>query len=142
MKTIFTIIFISISTSFFAQIFVSNNSDEPIWVATVTYQSNGNFRGYVSSGWYKIIPGERKGCGGGLHDGDNTFYVHAHNADWTKTWGTENYFAVDKTNAFRIENCDMQYVQKAPENKRVGFSKNFVHIGFFDLYEVDISISE
>jgi hypothetical protein len=55
-KTLLSILFIAFSNSIFAQIYATNKTDEPIWVATVTYQKNGIFSGYVSNGWYKIIP--------------------------------------------------------------------------------------
>lgn len=142
MKAILSILFIAFSTSIFAQIYVTNKTEEPIWVATVTYQKNSGFSGYVSNGWYKVIPGERKNCGGKLKDGDNTYYVHANNASGTKTWGNESYFAVDKTDAFSIQNCDLDYVLNNPNYKRVGFIKKFVHIGFFDLYEVEVTLTE
>jgi hypothetical protein len=141
MKTLLLILFIAFSNSIFAQIYATNKTDEPIWVATVTYQKNGSFSGYVSNGYYKIIPGERKNCGGKLRDGDNTYYIHAHNASGGK-WGTEKYFAVDKENAFTIQNCDMEYVLSNPDYKLVGFTKKFVHIGFFDLYETEVTFSE
>lgn len=141
MKTLLSILFIAFSHSIFAQIYATNNTDEPIWVATVTYQKNGSFSGYVSNGWYKIIPGERKNCGGKLRDGDNTFYIHAHNESGSK-WGSEKYFAVDKVNAFSIQNCDMEYVLSNPNYKLVGFTKKFVHIGFFDLYQTEVTFSD
>ncbi len=138
MKSLLVYLFLLFTSSVFSQIFVTNRSSEPIWVATVTYQNNGSFSGYVSDGWYKIIPGERKSCGGKLHDGDNTYYVHAHSSGYTKTWGSDNYFTVDKKKPFTIENCDMKYVQKDPNNKQVGFIKKFVHIGLFDPYKVEV----
>ena len=141
MKTLLSILFIAFSNSIFGQIYATNNTDEPIWVATVTYQKNGSFSGYVSNGWYKIIPGERKNCGGKLRDGDNTYYIHAHNESGSK-WGSEKYFAVDKVNAFSIQNCDMEYVLSNPNYKLVGFTKKFVHIGFFELYETEVTFSE
>jgi hypothetical protein len=141
MKTLLSILFIAFSNSIFAQIYATNKTDEPIWVATVTYQKNGSFSGYVSNGWYKIIPGERINCGGKLRDGDNTYYIHAHNESGSK-WGSEKYFAVDKVNAFTIQNCDMEYVLSHPNYKLVGFTKKFVHIGFFDLYETEVTFSE
>jgi hypothetical protein len=141
MKTLLLVLFIAFSNSIFAQIYATNKTDEPIWVATVTYQKNGSFSGYVSNGWYKIIPGERINCGGKLRDGDNTYYIHAHNESGSK-WGSEKYFAVDKVNAFTIQNCDMEYVLSNPNYKLVGFTKKFVHIGFFDLYETEVTFSE
>lgn len=134
------VLFLTFSSKLFAQIFVTNKTNEPIWVATVTYQNANGFKGNVSNGWYKIIPGERKNCGGKLYDGDNTYFVHAHTSGYKRIWGKDHYFAVDKVNAFTIENCDMKYTLKNPNYKSVGFSKNFVHIGFFDSSEVEFFI--
>lgn len=60
MKSLLVYLFLLFTSSVFSQIFVTNRSSEPIWVATVTYQNNGSFSGYVSDGWYKIIPGNVK----------------------------------------------------------------------------------
>jgi uncharacterized membrane protein len=137
MKKLLVFLFLIFCSASFAQIYVTNKTNEPIWVAIVTYQNGKSFTGYVSKGWYKVIPGERVNCGGVLSNGDNTYYVHAHNSSWTRSWGKDHYFAIDKTNAFRIENCDMKYTLKDPNHKSVGFSKNFIHIGFFDPYKVE-----
>jgi hypothetical protein len=140
MKKLIVLLFLATFHVSFAQIYVTNKTNEPIWVATVTYQNSNGFKGNVSNGWYKIIPGERKNCGGKLYDGDNTYFVHAHTTGYKRIWGTDHYFAVDKVNAFRIENCDMKYTLQNPNYKSVGFSKNFVHIGFFESYDVEFII--
>jgi hypothetical protein len=140
MKSLLVYLFLLFTSSVFSQIYVTNKSSEPIWVATVTYQNNSSFSGYVSNGWYKIIPGERKSCGGKLHGGDNTYYVHAHSSGYTKIWGSDDYFTVNKKKPFTIENCDMKYVQQDPNNKQVGFIKKFVHIGLIDPFEVEVSL--
>jgi len=142
MKTLLSILFIAFSHSIFAQIYATNNTDEPIWVATVTYQKKMEVLAamYPMAG-IKLFPVKEKNCGGKLRDGDNTFYIHAHNESGSK-WGSEKYFAVDKVNAFSIQNCDMEYVLSNPNYKLVGFTKKFVHIGFFDLYQTEVTFSD
>ncbi len=140
MKRITTFLFIFATFNLFAQIYVTNRTNEPVWVSTVTYEKNNGFNGYVSNGWYKIIPGERKNCGGKLYGGENVYFVHAHTKGYARTWGNDHYFAVDKVNAFRIENCDMKYTLNDTNHKSVKFSKNFIHIGIFDPYRVEFNI--
>ncbi len=125
-----------------AQIHVTNNTDEPISVAIAYYSNSNSFKGYISAGWWKLIPGETKVLGSFLKDGDNTYYIHAHTSDYSKKWGSEVQLAVNSVDAFKIENCDKPYVLEGENIKKVGFSKNFVHIGLLDLYKDYISITD
>jgi uncharacterized membrane protein len=125
-----------------AQIHVTNNASEPIWVAYAYYSSSDEFNGYVSTGWWKLIPGETKILGGFLKNGDNTYYISAHTANYSKKWGSEVQLAVNSVDAFKIDNCDKAYVLQGANIKKIGFNKHFVHIGLLDLYEDYISITE
>lgn len=143
MKNIFLLLFTCFL--FFksgAQVHVTNNASEPIWVALAYYSSSNKFSGYVSEGWWKLIPGETAILGSFLKDGDNTYYIHAHTSNYTKKWGAEVQLAVNSADAFKIENCDKPYVLQGANIKKVGFTKHFVHIGLLDLYKDYVNISE
>ena len=124
-----------------AQIKVTNSCDEPVWVAVVTWKKTRNFKGWVSSGWYKITPGETRNCGGYLRDGDNTYYVHAHTSGYKRVWGGENKFAVNKVDAFEMENCDKDYVLNQTNVEKVSFTKKFEHIGILELYKSKVNLT-
>ena len=136
---LFALIFIS--TSSYSQISVTNSADEPVWVAVVTYKNTKNFKGWVSSGWFKIVPGETANCGGHLYDGDNTYYVHAHTSNYESVWGSEASFAVNKVDAFEIENADKEYVLNGENIERVNFIKKFEHIGVFEMYKASVNLT-
>lgn len=125
-----------------AQIHVTNNTEEPITVAIAYYSSSNSFKGFVSEGWWSLIPGETKVIGSFLTDGDNTYYLHAHTSDYKSQWGSEVQLAVNSFDAFKIENCDKQYVLEGEGIKKVGFNKHFVHIGLLDLYKDYINITD
>lgn len=125
-----------------AQVHVTNSTDQPITVAIVYYQSDSEFKGYISKGWWTIIPGETKVIGNFLKAGDNTYYIHAHTAGYAKTWGNEANLAVNSHDAFEIRNCDKSYVLKGENIKTVGFIKKFVHIGLFDSYAAYVNFTE
>lgn len=143
MKNLFLLLFASfIISNVDAQIHITNNSSEPITVAIAYYKSSGSFKGWVSEGWWRIIPGETIVCGSFLKDGENTYYVHAHTSDYKKTWGNEVKLAVNKVEAFSLENCDKAYVLDAKNIEKVGFKTHFVHIGLFELYKDYISFGD
>ena len=142
MRNLFLLIFASfIITNADAQIHVTNNSSEPITVAIAYYKSTSSYKGWVSEGWWEIIPGKTKVLGSFLTDGENTYYVHAHTSGYAKKWGNEVNLAVSSA-AFKLENCDKEYVLDSESNYKVGFDKHFVHIGLLDLYKDYITFGE
>lgn len=143
MKQFAILLFVTLFTlSAYSQVKITNDTEEPITVAIAYYVNTRSYSGLVSRGWWNIIPGETITVGSFLKDGDNTYYIHAHSTDNEKKWGTEVYLAVNETYAFEIENCDKAYVLDGDNITKVGFSKQFVHIGLLDLYTDSISISE
>ena len=143
MRNLFLLLFASfIITNADAQIHVTNNSSEPITVAIAYYKGTRSFKGWVSEGWFKLIPGETKVLGSFLKDGENTYYVHAHTSGYAKTWGNEVNLAVNSVDAFKLENCDKEYVLDGENIKKVGFKKHFVHIGLLELYKDYVSFTD
>lgn len=125
-----------------SQIHITNKSSEPITVAIAYYKSTESFKGWVTNGWWTIIPGETKVCGSFLKDGENTYYIHGHTAGYEKTWGNDVQLAVNSIDAFKIENCDKEYVLSGENIEKVGFEKHFVHIGTFELYRDFVSFTD
>lgn len=135
-KLVLIFLAILVVSSAQSQVRVENDSQQPVWVAIAYYESNSNFSGWVSTGWWKIIPGETKTCGGSfLKDGENTYYLHAHSEGYAMTWGDEINLAVNKVDAFTLQNCDKDYVLSGDNIGKVGFDKHFVHIGLLDSYK-------
>jgi len=132
---IITIFFLFFVFNANTQIHITNSSSEPIFVAIAYYKNTNSFSGWVSEGWWKIIPGETKVCGSFLKDGDNTYYIHAHTAGLKQKWGNDAYLAVNSVDAFKIENCDKPYVLKGQGVVAYQFTKKYVHIGLLDLYK-------
>ena len=97
-----------LSQGAFSQFKVKNKSNSPIWVAYAEYESSYSFKGWVSHGWYKLIPGETRTLISWLEFSGGNIYVHAHDAD-DGEWGRDVYLTTDKYNAFTIKNCDMDY---------------------------------
>jgi uncharacterized membrane protein len=109
-KTIFAflILFMSIGSAY-AQFAVRNTSDKPIYVAYAKYESDSKYKGWVSHGWYKLIPGEKATLINWLNFSGGTVYVHAHSTDGDYQWGSDIYLVVDRDNAFSIKNCNLDY---------------------------------
>lgn len=139
------ILFIFLSICFIStgisQIHVTNSASEPIYVAIAHYRNTASFRGWVSEGWWKVIPGETKVCGDFLKTGENTYYIHAHTASFKSKWGNDAYLAVNKVDAFEIENCDKSYVLEDSEITTYQFTKKFVNIGLLDELKASVNFT-
>lgn len=135
---LFLIAFISFTS--WSQIHVSNNTEEPIWFAYGYYSETDSFSGWITEGWYEIIPGQTKIIGSFLKDGNNTYYYYAHNKSRSKTWGGDYKLAVDQPDAFKIVNADKDYVLNEEQGiVKKGFKEKKVFIGILDPYKCYLS---
>lgn len=142
MRVYFILFFLLYTNSFtFGQIHVTNNTEEPLNVAVAYFENTNSFSGWISQGWYIIIPGETKIIGSFLKNGDNVYYLHAHSSVSESKWGDETFLAV-KSDAFILKNCDKEYLINTDDVNVVGFDKYYVHIGLLELYEDYITLSE
>ncbi len=140
MKSLIALIcFISV-LSVNAQIKVTNKTSYPITICVAYYKSTSNYEGFISEGWWKIIPGETKVIGGKVHNGENTFYYYAYNE--TSKWKGDNYFAITK-DKFEILNADKNYVlENNSKFYKQGFRKRTFHIGILDALSYSFDLTE
>jgi uncharacterized membrane protein len=140
MKNIILVFIVFITYTSWSQIQVTNNTEEPIWFTYGYYSNTNSFAGWITVGWYEIIPGQTSTIGSFLKDGNNTYYYYAHNKSRTKTWGGDYQLAVNQTDAFKIVNADKDYVLNEDQGiVRMGFKEKKVFIGLFDLYKCYLS---
>ncbi|NBX39257.1 MAG: DUF1036 domain-containing protein [Flavobacteriia bacterium] len=141
-KIVFFTLLSFIALGLNAQVHLTNKSSKPIYVALAYYRSSENYNGWFSEGWWRIIPGETKVLGNFIHDGDNTYYIHAHSEDNSKSWGNDVNLAVNAQDAFEILNCDKSYVLEDGLYTTKKFTKHSVHIGLLDVYEAYLSLTD
>jgi len=102
-----------ILTSFVAksQVFFNNSYDEPVWVALAYYRDTKEYKGWVTKGWFKIAPGEKKEILSFNPMGQYLYY-YAQTKDAKKKFEGKTSLLVHPTDAFTIKNADKEYVQK------------------------------
>jgi len=111
-KTIsLTILFIFGAIISKAQVYFHNNYSEPVLVAIAYYSSSSDFKGYYSSGFYRVDPNDKVTLlQGGLGLYSPVYYYVKTVSGKTFDGGTTS-FLVDPNNAFTIKNANEQYVQ-------------------------------
>lgn len=109
MKKILFLMLLVASMTSKAQVYFKNNYDKPVYVAVAYYMSTSDYKGWVSSGWYKAEPGDKVQLIGYLPN--SYIYYYAETTDNTKTFDGETSFLVHPTDAFTIKNADMDYVK-------------------------------
>ena len=111
MKSLFTLFAVLlIACNAIAQaVYFKNNTKQPVYVTVTGYKSSKKFKGWVSEGWFYILPGERKPIGD--YDSPNVYY-YARSEDKTKNYGGDYKFYIDVLNQHKIPNSDMAYVGK------------------------------
>ncbi|MEN9304239.1 MAG: hypothetical protein RL264_2668 [Bacteroidota bacterium] len=144
-KSILILLFLLTSLKSFSQLKITNSAKEPLWICIAYKSKTSNFNGWVSEGWWKVIPGETTTLGNyKITNGENTFYFYAYygSGDKKKQWGGDTYFAVS-SDAFKIINADKQYVLKENKDYRQeGFKEKRFYIGILDPLTYNFSLIE
>lgn len=121
MKTKKTILLISIFFSAFlakAQIYFNNSYNEPVWVSLAYYADTKEYKGWVTQGWFKVEPGEKKEVLS-YNPMGQLIYYYAQTTE--KKFEGKSYLLVDPSDAFTIKNADKEYVKK--ENPKYAWYK-------------------
>lgn len=92
----------------YSQVYFTNGSSSPIFMAFAYYLDANSYSGWMSKGWYKVEPGEKIQLLSYMYNGD--FYYCAQGTDGTKYNG-DHSFLVNEDDAFTIKNADHQYVK-------------------------------
>ena len=112
-KTIlsFALIVTTIATAY-CQLNFKNTTAQPIYIAVAYQNRNGDFDGYYSIGWYKVVPNETIEILPGVLVSRN-YYYYAYAEDMSSVWegGGDYPFLVNPNDAFKIKNANQQYVQ-------------------------------
>lgn len=117
MKKLFFVILLSLSYSAIGQyLWIQNFFDEPMYVC-VSYQTTTNgWTGWISQGWWKLIPGERKAVIPLSSISCNLIYVYSRTGrnsnNPIELVGKNHDFTmiIDLNNGFKIQNCFSEYV--------------------------------
>lgn len=94
-----------------AQIYFNNNYSEPVWVALAYPVDSKEYKGWVSTGWFKVEPGEKKSILNVNPNGQYIYY-YAQTKDAAKKFEGEANLLCNPFDAFTIKNADKQYVKK------------------------------
>lgn len=99
-----------------AQIYFNNNYDEPVWVSLAYFSDSKEYKGWVTKGWFKVEPGEKKEILSYNPMGQFIYY-YAQTKDAAKKFEGKSSLLVDPIEAFTIKNADKDYVKK--ENSKL-----------------------
>ncbi len=127
-----------------SQIYFKNNYSEPVWVSYVYYENTRKFDGWISNGWYKVVPGEKKML---LESNPFGRYVYYYaqsmaNGKVKKAFDGKSSFLIHPTDGFNIKNADKEYVMKDnPSYKAVKFRKIDKGAGNFAKFKYTIEFN-
>lgn len=109
-----------------AQLFIKNETSEPVSIAVGWYSEGGSYTGYVTKGWYNIEPGETIDPGLTFTATDDYYFYYA------KGWEGDTKLLVSDE-AFNIKNADKQYVKDQNANYRWAlFRRKDVHFEWLE----------
>ena len=115
MKRIFILVLLFVSYSAFCQyLYINNSFSEPLYVC-VGYQTKINgWEGWVSHGWSRIIPGEKRAIVSLSNISHERVYVYAQTSrevvNKYQLRGSSVPMIVDLNHGFSIQNCFSDYV--------------------------------
>ena len=111
MKSILILIIFLISQKVvFSQIYFHNNNSEPVWVCIGYYSDTDEYKGWITKGWYEVVPGEKKAILG-FNPMGRYIYYYAETSYGKKKFTGNSVFLVHPGKTFKIINADKQYVQ-------------------------------
>ncbi len=138
-KTILSFaVIVAIMNTAYCQLSIKNTTAQPIYISVAYQNKGGDFNGYYSIGWYKIVPNETQEILPGVLLSRN-YYYYAYAEDMSLVWegGGDYPFLVNPADAFKIKNANQQYVQ----DERPAYAwKNFrmLDVGHNIRYTLDL----
>ena len=120
------------------QIFFENNFDRTIYVALGYYSETDEFSGWITRGWFKVIPGETAQLLSYNPSGQNLYY-YAQTENGKKKFEGDASLLVNPSDKFYIKNADLKDTQtKYPSYKYY----NFIHVdkGNWDFLKLKYTI--
>lgn len=125
LKSIFLVLtFVLVSFASKAQIYLKNNTDEPVYVAFCMYYNGDNSKYFGSKGWYKVEPGDKVEVSSAIGWNDNIYY-YAYSSVSDKKYEGKTQLLVHPTDKFFIKNANKEY--KKTENPAYVWKK-FRHV--------------
>ncbi len=122
-----------------AQIYFQNNYDKPVWVAIGYYMSSSDYKGWVTSGWHKVEPGDKKEVLGYDPEDENIYY-YAQTKGGAQKFEGQYSLLVDPKDAFTVKNADKPYVKD--ENPSFQWYKfRQIDKGSFDAFKIKYTIN-
>ncbi|HWY09888.1 MAG TPA: DUF1036 domain-containing protein [Bacteroidia bacterium] len=114
-KTVTVIVGVALTFGTKAQLKFMNSETQPITIAFAYYESGQDFKGFISTGWFKVEPHETITL---MQVIDSpTYYYYAHDGKGAEWGGRGKYkFVVNTINAFKFKNGDMNYNENPKEN--------------------------
>jgi len=106
---IFLLFFFSKGT--FSQIYFRNNYSKPVLVSIGYLVDSKDFSGFVTRGWYRVIPGEKKEILS-YNPMAQFIYYYAKAADGSEDFSGNLKLLVNNNDAFTIRNANKSYVKK------------------------------
>lgn len=94
----------------FSQIFFRNNYSKPVLVSIGYFADSKDFSGFVSRGWYRVIPGEKKEILS-YNPMAQYIYYYAKAADGSEDFTGNVKLLVNNNDAFTIKNANKAYVK-------------------------------
>lgn len=120
------------------QIYFENNFDRTIYVALGYYSETDEFSGWITRGWFKVIPGETAQLLSYNPSGQNLYY-YAQTENGKKKFEGDASLLVNPSDKFYIKNADLKDTQtKYPSYKYY----NFIHVdkGNWDFLKLKYTI--
>jgi uncharacterized membrane protein len=120
------------------QIFFENNYERTVYVALGYYSETDNYSGWITRGWFKVIPGEKAELLNYNPTGQNLYY-YVQTENGKKKFEGDVSLLVHPTDKFYIKNADKQDTKtKYPSYKYY----NFIHVdkGNWDFLKLKYTI--
>jgi uncharacterized membrane protein len=93
-----------------AQIFFRNNYSKPVFVSVAYFAESKDFTGFVSKGWFRVIPGEKKEIVS-YNPLSQYVYYYAKACDGTEDFPGNIKLLVNNKDGFTIKNANKSYVK-------------------------------
>jgi len=116
------VLFILMNSNVYSQMTFENKYYEfPIEISYGYYQRSPTFEGFITQGWYKLIPGQKIDMPFPFAGNNGTVFYTINPTDGYKMVHSDGNLLVDPTNAFNIINADKLYMKR--ENPTYEFRK-------------------
>lgn len=137
----FTVALFFLTNQLYSQLSIKNNSSEPISIAVGWYSEKEEFTGFITKGWYNIEPGHTIDPGLYFTSNDDYFYYYAFSK--TGEWKGDNKLLVHSTDAFNIENANLEYVKNQNSNYQWrSFKLKEVHFDWLEEKKYTLTLTD